>query len=306
MRPTLPAALLLSAAPAWAEVPRVLADTAPVHSLVSMVMGDLGAPELIVPPGTSPHDASLAPSEAQALTEADLIVWTGHALLPWMGEAIGSLAPDTAQLALLETNGWESLPPREGAHLGGHDHDHDDDHAHEPEAGSDPHAWLDPVVAAAWLGHIGEALAEADPDNAEAYRANASAAAQRVEDLGAALRTRLSPFAGTGYAVGHDAYQYLERAMGLPANWAVTDASGADPAPREVGALRDAVAAGEVGCLLLDAETDPAWATTLGEGTALRSATVDPDGVFLEPGSDLYPQLLENLAAALETCLAPA
>src|SRR4028118_1451346 len=116
MRPILPT-LLLSAAPAWAEVPAVLADTAPVHSLVAMVMGDLGAPALIVPPGASPHDASLSPSEAQALTQADLIVWTGPAMLPWMAETLAALAPKARALALLTTDGWEPLPRREGADL---------------------------------------------------------------------------------------------------------------------------------------------------------------------------------------------
>jgi zinc transport system substrate-binding protein len=270
-----------------------------------MVMGDLGEPGLIVPPGTSPHDASLAPSEAQALSEADLIVWTGPELLPWLEEALASLAPDAARLALLATPGWEPLPLREGVHL----HEHDEDghvHVMHHEVGLDPHAWLDPAVAGAWLGHVAEALAEADPANAAAYRANAAEAARRVTGLGEAMRARLSPLAGTGYAVGHDAYQYLERAVGLPANQAVTDASGADPAPGDVSDLRDAVLSGEVGCLLLDAETDPSWADTLGEGAALRTATVDPDGVFLAPGPDLYPQLMEALAAALEGCLKPA
>jgi zinc transport system substrate-binding protein len=304
MRPIL-AALLLSAAPAAAEVPAVLADTAPVHSLVSMVMGDLGQPGLIVPPGTSPHDASLSPSEAQALTDADLIVWTGPTFLPWMEETIASLAPDTPQLALLGTGGWNPLPQREGTDLHAHG---EDGHVHvaHHDVATDPHAWLDPLVAMAWLGHIGEALAKADPANADTYRANSQSAAAGMVRLRDDLRARLAPLSGTGYAVGHDAYQYLERALDLPANWAVTDASGADPAPRDVAALRDAVAAGEVGCLLLDAETDPAWADTLAEGATLRTATVDPDGVFLEPGADLYPQLMETLAAALETCLAPA
>lgn len=318
MRHPILAALLLSAAPGWAEVPRVLADTAPVHSLVAMVMGDLGSPELIVPPGTSPHDASLAPSEARALTRADLIVWTGEAFLPWMGDTIASLAPDTPALALLETEGWELLRLREGAHLEGeaaHDDGHDeeehaaDDHSAQDdghaEGGLDPHAWLDPGVAAAWLGHIAEALSEADPENAATYAGNAARAAEELASLGAALRERLAPLAGAGYAVGHDATQYLERATGLPANWAVKDASGLDPAPRNVAALREAVVAGEVACLLLDAETDPAWADTLGEGTALRTAGIDPDGVFLEPGPSLYPTLLGNLAASLESCLAP-
>jgi zinc transport system substrate-binding protein len=267
-------------------------------------MGDLGTPRLVVPQGTSPHDASLSPSEAQALTEADLIVWTGPGFLPWMGETLDSLATDTPRLTLLETEGWDALPLRDTAHLGeeleeGHEHAH-------AEGAIDPHAWLDPAVAVAWLSAIAAALSEADPTNADTYATNAAQAAEEIGTLGTELRSRLAPLSGTGFAVGHDAYQYLERAMGLPANWAVRDASGIDPAPGDVAELRDAVVSGDVACLLLDAETDPAWAGTLGEGTALRTATVDPDGVFLEPGPALYPTLLRNLAESLETCLAPA
>lgn len=295
MRLALPL-LMLCAAPAWAEVPSVLAETAPVHSLVSIVMGDLGTPGMIVPPGTSPHDASLSPSEARALTEADLIVRTGDAFLPWVGEAIASLAPGTPVLALLETGGWEPLPLRDGAELAGED---------EPaaEGSLDPHAWLDAAVAAAWLDPIAAALSEVDPANAGTYRRNAAQGAESLLALGAELRERLAPLSGTGFAVSHDAYQYMERAFGLPANWAVADATGQDSAPRDVAALRDAVLTGEVACLILDAETDPGWAGMLGEGTALRTATVDPDGVFLEPGPDLYPALLREMGAALESCL---
>lgn len=300
--------LLLAAGPALAEVPRVLADTPPVHSLAATVMGDLGEPALVVRSGTSPHDSALSPSQAEALTEPDLIVWTGPTFLPWMEEAIAALAPEARTLALLEAEGWEALPARESLHLGeeeheeGHGHDHDHDHA---EGGIDPHAWLDPAVAADWMGLIAEALAAEDPANAATYRANAEAGAAEMARLGEDLRTRLQPLAGTGYAVGHDAYQYLERAAGLPAHWAVARADGAAAAPGDVAALRDAVLAGEVSCLLLDAETDPAWAATLGEGAELRTASVDPDGVTLEPGPGLYPALMEGIAAALEGCLAP-
>jgi zinc transport system substrate-binding protein len=302
MRPTALALVLALATPASAEVPRVLADTAPVHSLVAMVMGDLGTPELIVPPGTSPHDASLSPSEAQALTEAGLIVWTGPQLLPWLGEALTSLAEDAPTLALLESDGWEPLPLREGADL----HQHGEEghvHVAHHDVAHDPHAWLDPDVASVWLSNIAEAMAKADPDNAGTYARNASEAADRIGAEAAEIEAQLAPLSGRGYAVGHDAYQYFERAIGLPANWAVRDAAGLDPAPGDVSALREAVVAGDVTCLLLDAETDPSWAETLGEGATLRTATVDPDGVTLEPGPDLYPTLLRNLGTALAECL---
>jgi zinc transport system substrate-binding protein len=282
------ALLVFSAAPAWAEVPVVLADTAPVQSLVAMVMGDLGTPSLVIAPGTSPHDASLSPSEAQALTEADLIVWTGDALLSWLGESVASLAPDAKVLGLLGTDGWEPLPASE------HSHDH---------SAIDPHAWLDPEVAVAWLGHISSVLAEADPENAETYGRNAAQASEQLLALTSRIRERLAPLAGTGYAVGHDAYRYFGRATGLPPTRAISHSDGAEPAPSDVSALRDLIVSGEVQCLLLDAETDPAWAETLGEGATLRTATVDPDGVTLDPGAELYPTLLENMAEALESCL---
>jgi zinc transport system substrate-binding protein len=47
--------VLALAGTAKAEVPAVVADIPPVHSLVAMVMGDLGTPDLLVQPGASPH-----------------------------------------------------------------------------------------------------------------------------------------------------------------------------------------------------------------------------------------------------------
>ena len=38
---------------AHAEVPNVVADIAPVHSLVARVMEGVGTPDLIIPPGAS-------------------------------------------------------------------------------------------------------------------------------------------------------------------------------------------------------------------------------------------------------------
>ena len=96
----------------------------------------------------------------------------------------------------------------------------------------------------------------------------------------------------------------LEHAAGLPASRTIAHSDDAEPVPGDVADLREAVLAGQVGCLFKDAETNPASTDTLGEGARRRTAQVDRNGAFLEPGSDLYPTLMEALAAALETCLA--
>ena len=75
---------------ALAEVPKVVTDIAPVHSLVSMVMGDLGEPSLLVDGASDPHAFQLKPSQAAALQDARLIVWIGPDMTPcWIVLSMG-------------------------------------------------------------------------------------------------------------------------------------------------------------------------------------------------------------------------
>ncbi len=123
--------------PMW----RVVTDIPPVHSLVAMVMGDLGEPGLVMDRGGNAHDLQLRPSQAAMLAESDLAVWTGAAMAPWMDRALSGLGPDVPRLTLLEAEGTR-LRDFDEAHDHDHDHDHDhgsegpdhshgDDHAHE-------------------------------------------------------------------------------------------------------------------------------------------------------------------------------
>ena len=74
---------------AMADVPNVVVDIAPVHSLVARVMGDLGEAKIVVQPGASPHGYSMRPSEAAALQAVGLYAeHTGAAFLPYAPRAI--------------------------------------------------------------------------------------------------------------------------------------------------------------------------------------------------------------------------
>jgi zinc transport system substrate-binding protein len=88
MRVTALAALTLAAAPAAADVPVVVTDTPVVHSLVSLVMGDLGEPTVLVEPGADEHSFQLRPSQAAALADAGLVFWVGEELTPWLARAL--------------------------------------------------------------------------------------------------------------------------------------------------------------------------------------------------------------------------
>lgn len=112
---------------AHADAPRVATDIAPVHSLVAQVMDGVGTPDLIVEPGASPHGYALRPSQARMLQKADLVIWVGHDLTPWLEKPVETLASKAQMLELLEAEGTHLLAYREE---GGHD-DHEEDHADE-------------------------------------------------------------------------------------------------------------------------------------------------------------------------------
>jgi zinc transport system substrate-binding protein len=315
---------------AFAEVPRVAVDIAPVHSLVARVMQGLGAPSLIVAPGASPHEYSLRPSEAAALQEADLVFWIGPDLTPWLESAIETLAGGAAITEMLEVDGTMELPFREGAlfeahsdagedHAGGghDDHGHDDhadkgghdDHADEgghdghDHGAHDPHAWLSPENGAIWLNAIAAQLSAADPDNAGAYFANAAAGREELATLSAEINGILEPVRGRNFIVFHDAYQYFETAFAFPASGAISLSDAARPSPARIAEIQARVAEQAISCVLSEPQFAPGIVATVMDGSDARSGILDPLGSDQEPGPALYGNVLRNLATALADCL---
>ncbi len=272
---------------AHAEAPRVVADIPPVHSLVAQVMEGVGGPSLLLDGTASPHGGSLRPSQARALAKADLVIWMGEGLTPWLGKAIRGEA-----LSLLAVDSTHLLPLRDSD-----DHDHDHDH-HGP---NDPHAWLDPDNARLWLGVVADALGRLDPPNASVYAANAAEARSRLDSLQDDITARLAPLEGSRFAVAHDAFHYFEDRFGLEAIAALSGADGDRPGPSRVRAIRDALSEGGAVCLF--AEPGGTMPDRLTAGTDVRIARLDPLGSAFDPGPMLYTQMLDDMADTIAGCI---
>jgi zinc transport system substrate-binding protein len=292
-------AFACAAAPSRAA-PLVAADIPPVHSIVARVMAGAAEPEPIVPPGASPHGYAMRPSEARRLQQADVVVWIGPDLTPWLERPVANLAERAAVVTLMEAEGVDLLAVRE--HDGVHDHDHG--HEHGGAGAADPHVWLDPRNGAAMARAVARALGEADPDNGELYAANAEAFVAEMAALEREIAEWLEAAGDAGFLVFHDAYQYFEARFGLESAAAVAPVDGVDPAAGRVAAIRAAVEAGGIACVFAEPQFEPALLETIAEGTSVRTAVLDPLGAGLKPGPELYPALLQNMAEQLAECLA--
>ncbi len=311
------ATLLVTTAAVRAEVPRVVTDIPPVHALVAQVMGDLGQPELLLEKGASEHSFQLRPSQAAGLNDADLVVWIGPELTPWLERALEGVPLEVARLGLLDAPGTITQGYGEGAHdahgeaahaegEAGHD-DHaeeagHDDHAHE---GVDPHAWLKPANAQVWLMVIAGELGRLDPDNAATYTANAMAAVEGIGSLDAQVTAILAPAADQPVIVFHEAFGYFAAQYDIHIAGAIAEGDAAAPGAARIAELREMVVAGGAVCVFPEVQHDPVMVEQMVEGTPARiGAPLDPVGSSLEPGPGLYAALMTGMAQGIADCVA--
>ena len=287
---------------ASAEVPVVVTDIQPVQSLVAMVMGDLGSPELLLPKGGDEHSYQMKPSQAAALADAGLVVWVGPELTPWLDRALDALGKAPAQLVLLDAPGTVTRQFPKGED---HDHEAAGEEEHHHHDGTDPHAWLDPTNASLWLGLIAESLSGIDPEHAATYAANAAAAQVQIAALDAELKARLAPVAGRQFIAFHDAYGYFVGHYGLTLAGTVALGDASAPGAARLAEIRDLAEHGAV-CIFPELQHDPKMVESIAQDTGVKQgAALDPTGSFMEPGPDLYPAMMNALADTLVACLAP-
>ena len=291
---------VLVATPVHAKVPRVATDIPPVHSLVSQVMGELGTPKLIIPPGTSPHGYAMRPSEARALQAADVVFWMGQDLTAWFGRAIKALATNATTVALSESKDLIRHPYRTTKNFDTHTHDEGE---HDATAKIDPHLWLDPDNALIFLDVIATTLARLDAIHADTYLTNAAQAKAALEALKSELNATVQPIRGRPFIVFHDAYHYFEHRFDVEAAGSVSIGDASSPGPARIAAIRGKVQTLGATCVFSEPQFEPKIIATIIEKTAARSGILDPVGATLKPGPNQYSQLLRHLAHGLLTCL---
>ena len=317
--------LLLVTQPAWAETPDVVTDITPIQSLAARVMEGVGTPDVLLPAGTDVHHHSLTISNANALTGAELVIWVGPQLTPWLSEPIATLVTNATQIALTETSDWGSLELRhehgdkaheEDEHAEHADEEHeteehhedkheDDTHGNDTREGTaiDPHGWLNPQIASIWMDQIADALAQQDPVNADIYLANAAAGKSEMMLLSKEITAMLTELNERKFILPHDGYQYFEQRFGLEPEAFITDSDAHEPGPAHIAELRDIMLNEDVACVFTDREVNPSWATVLLEGTDAKTTFLDTSIDEDSPISQAYAVMIRRIAVNFAACL---
>ncbi len=159
--------------------------------------------------------------------------------------------------------------------------------------------------AKAWLDVIATELAAHDPEHAETFRANAEAAQEEIAALTSEMEEILAPVGDAALVVFHDAYGYLATQFGLNIAGTIALGDAAAPGAQRLSELRAQLRDAGAACIFPEVNHSSRYVDLVIEGTDVRvGAELDPAGVMLEPGVDLYPTLMRNMAQAIADCVA--
>lgn len=300
---TLLAGILALPAPAAPPPPDVVVTVKPLHSLVSGVMQGVGEPYLLVRGAANPHAFALRPSDAKALSGAELVVWAGPGVETFLDKPLTTLTKGAQVLTLVKEPSIRLLPVRKGGAWEAHDHDHAQEDRPDADLGSDGHVWLDPLNAKVITDLIAARLSALDPTRAAAYQANAARQNQALDALEAEMRAALAPLKDRPFIVFHDAYHYLEDRYGLNAAGAITVSPDQPPGAARLSALRARINQAGAVCIFAEPQFEPALVRTLAQGTTARTGVLDPEGANIPDGPALYGQLMRFNLRSLVDCL---
>lgn len=284
---------------AHAEV-RVLTSIKPLQQIAAAVQEGLGSPQVLLPPGASPHHYALRPSDVRRVADADLLYWIGPDMENFLPRVLGSRSKPTVAV--------QSLTGMHLRHFGEDNHSHDaddeDDHDHDHRPGSlDAHLWLSSANARVIAAKMAADLAQADPANTARYQQNLKGFVERLDALDARIKTRVADVAGKPFFVFHEAFDYFEAAYGLKHTGVFSVASEVQPGAQHVAAMRTRLQ--EVGktCVFSEPPLRPRLAETLTAGLPVRLAELDALGGNEPVDGKSYERLLEKLAGDLAGCL---
>ncbi len=315
--------------PANAEI-KVVTSIKPIHSLASYLMDGIAKPDLIVDGYASPHGFALKPSHAKMIQNADIIFWVGEDLESFLEKPLKSIAKKAEKIELMEIKGLTKLKFRERNIFEKHDHghkedDHDDhakkeddhdDHGHDDEHKEDghdehgheghahgeydPHIWLDPMNAKVILSEMAEHLIENDQENEAKYKANLKKAHKDLDKLTKKVKSELNKDFKS--IVFHDAYQYFEKRFGINILGAFTVNTDVMPGAEQLAEIREIIEHDKVSCIFSEPQFNPDIIKAVAKDTNVATGVIDPLGATLNPGKDLYFDLIGNMSKSFKGC----
>jgi len=260
-------ALALSAAPAAASV-RVVTSTEDLAAIAREIGGDKVQVESIAAGRQDPHFVELLPSYMIRVRKADVYVKVGMELDYWAQQIIDGSRNSKIVVVDCSTD----LPPDRRLEVPTRvDPSQGDIHKY-----GNPHYWLDPENGKIIGRAIARGLGDADPANAEAYRAGLSGFETRLDAKIAEWKKKAEGLAGLRIVTYHNTWPYFTKAFGIEVVDWLEPKPGIKPSPAHVADLIEKIRARKVALLAYEPYFEDRTPTMIARETGVPLVVLPP------------------------------
>ena len=254
---------------------KVVASFSILGDMVRQVTGDLAEVTTIVGPDADAHVYTPNAADAKSVANADVIFVNGLGFETWSQTLIETSSSKAK--VFVATDGITPL---------------------KVDGEIDPHAWNSLVNGMQYVANIAVSMAEINPINAVAYKANARAYNRRLKDLNNRAIDQLERLT-TGQRIvvtSHDAFGYLATAYGLTFLAPIGIDTDGEPSARDLSKLIDHLKAVGAGALFTENITSPSLIEQIARETGIKiGGRLYSDALSTRGGpATTYEKLIEH------------
>jgi len=236
----------------------------PQKYVVEQISGNLLQVNVLVPPGSSPHNYEVLPSQMKDLAKSK--VWLQIGLLTFEDAWKEKLAEINKDLLIVNCSDG-ILPLAADDH-----HEEGDDHGHE--GAFDPHVWLAPAEVKMVAQNTLETLTKSFPEHAPEFEKNYSRFILKIDSLSAQIEEKLSSLKNRNILIFHPALGYFARQFKLEQTPLELD--GKEPSPKHMKDIVDLARAQNIKVIFIQREFDSENALQLSREIGGEVVVIDP------------------------------
>jgi zinc transport system substrate-binding protein len=238
----------------------------PQKYFVDQIAGNLLQVNVLVPPGSSPHNYEILPSQMKDLDHSK--AWLQVGLLSFedaLKQKLSSMNKDVVMV-----NCSEGINPIEGSK----DEHEEAGNAHVHSETYDPHIWLAPAESKIIAQNTLKALKAAFPEHATAFDANYTRFSTKIDSLTLVISQKLSGLNNRNILIFHPALAYYAQQFNL--KQIALEMDGKEPSPRHMKEIVDLAHAQNIHVIFIQKEFDVAFARQLASEINGQVVVIDP------------------------------
>lgn len=256
----------------------VFASFYPLGHFTEQVGGDTVTVKVVTPPGVEAHDFEPSPRDIVDISNADIFIYNGGGFDPWAEK----LAQSLHESGIIVINMSEAL---KGA-------------ISEPSR-SNPHFWLDPILALSEVEVVRAALTKKNVIEENLYRTNADIYSEKLLALHMEYGDALASCALRDIIVSHAAFEYLGTRYTIGVHAIAGVSPDEEPSPKELGELATFAREKGIKHIFFETAVSPKLAETIAQEVQAETLVLNPIETLTEEevraGEDYISVMKKNL-----------